>query len=230
MEVRGWGLLGSLLVTAGRSPPPLALRGAESPQPPALSGMAKAPCPPQSGLRSMTRSQGGTKTWHPHPESGMVCGAVPASRLLGFGPRPAWTPCHSSASPAAAPAPPSPAAGGNPGTGRPGTASETRPAPRTLAPRPLPLTPSSLSLELSVTSSGKPPGTSRPQSGSGRHWLPQTPTSSPRGSPQRLLTRGSLRLFGDCLSLCRPAVWFCSPRILSAFTSLACSGHQDISD
>lgn len=129
MEVRGWGLLGSLLVTAGRSPPPLALRGAESPQPPALSGMAKAPCPPQSGLRSMTRSQGGTKTWHPHPESGMVCGAVPASRLLGFGPRPAWTPCHSSASPAAAPAPPSPAAGGNPGTGRPGTASETRPAP-----------------------------------------------------------------------------------------------------
>lgn len=104
MEVRGWGLLGSLLVTAGRSPPPLALQGAESPQPPALSGMAKAPCPPQSGLRSMTRSQGGTKTWHSHPESGLVCGAVPASRLLGFGPRPAWTPCHSPASPAAAPA------------------------------------------------------------------------------------------------------------------------------
>lgn len=105
MEVRGWGLLGSLLVTAGRSPPPPALRGAESPQPPALSGMAEAPCPPQSGLCSMTRSQGGTKTWHSHPESGLVCGAVPASRLLGFGPRPAWTPCHSPASPAAAPAP-----------------------------------------------------------------------------------------------------------------------------
>lgn len=144
MEVRGWGLLGSLLVTAGRSPPPLALRGAESPQPPALSGMAKAPCPPQSGLRSMTRSQGGTKTWHSHPESGLVCGAVPASRLLGFGPRPAWTPCHSPASLAAAPAPrpapPSPAAGGNPGTGRPGTASETRrlalcPSPPAPCPR-----------------------------------------------------------------------------------------------
>lgn len=130
MEVRHWGLLRSLLVTAGRSRQPPALRGAESPQ---ASGLAKTPCLPQSGLCPKTRSQGGIKTWHPYPDSGLVRGAVPASRRLRFGPRPAWTLGHSPASLAAAfappPAPPSPAAGGNPGTGRPSTASETRPVP-----------------------------------------------------------------------------------------------------